>query len=98
MEFTHDTNNCKFTIPDRPTVKQQLSWYSAAMWRDPAETLARYWEGAKQLIQKWESADLPDFKVDLESVSNPTQANIVIWAALRVKHHMDELEDLPKNS
>jgi len=95
VEFNRD--DCKFVIPDRPTVRQQLRYFSAASGRDPSMTMERFWEGARQLIEKWECAKLPDQSVDLDALTDPSQTDLIIWAALQVKRFMDDLEDVPKN-
>jgi hypothetical protein len=96
MEFTRD--DCKFTVPDHPTVRQQLRYFSAATGRDPAEKMQRFWDGAIQLIERWECVKLPDFKVDLDTLTDPLQTDIVIWVAFQVKLFMDRLDEVPKNS
>lgn len=96
MEFKR--NDCTFTIPDRPTVRQQLAWFSAAGGRDPNDVYDRYWEGAKQLIQEWQCEAISDFKISLDEISNPTQTNIILWAGIEVWRFMNKLEDIPKNS
>lgn len=96
MEFKRD--DCTFTIPDRPTVRQQLAWFGAAGGRDPSDVYDRYWEGAKQLIQTWQCDALPDYKVSLDEISNPSQASVILWAGVAVWRFMNELEDIPKNS
>jgi len=96
MEFTRD--DCKFTIPDRPTVRQQLRYFSAATGRDPSQKMERFWDGAAALIETWESKVIPDFKTaDLDTLTEPSETGIIIWVALEVKMFMDALEDVPKN-
>lgn len=93
MEFKRD--ECTFTIPDRPTVEQQLHYYSAP---GDENTLLRFWEMAKALIQTWECSVLPDFKTDLSTLDSPTVTSVIIWAGIEVKKYMSELDDIPKNS
>ena len=98
MEFASQEFGVKFTVPDRPTVRQQLAWFGAAAGRDPSDLFVRYWEGAKTLIQSWECAALPDYKVELDNISDPTQTNVIVWVAIQVRNHISAMEDLPKNS
>lgn len=97
MEFANKELGVKFTVPDRPTVRQQLAWLGAAAGRNPEDLFDRYWAGAKALIQSWECEALPDYKVELDAISNPTQTSVIVWVALEVRNHMNALEDLPKN-
>lgn len=96
MEFSND--KVKFTIPDRPTVRQQMRWFGAVSGGDKNETYIRYWEAAKTLVQTWESETIPDYKIDIDTEANPTQTHNLIWAGLQVLEFMNNLEDIPKNS
>ena len=95
MEFKRE--DCTFTIPDRPNVRQQMRYFSAAATVTPELRMERFWAGAVQLIEKWECEVIPDYKVDIDSLTDPSQATIMIWAGMKVKEHMDNLEDMPKN-
>jgi len=94
MKFERE--NCTFTVPDRPTVRQQLAWFSAASGKDPEDTMARYWEGAKQLIESWD-CEILNLDDDIDQLTNPSQTTVIIWAGLQVMAHMNKLEDIPKN-
>ena len=95
MEFKRE--NCTFTIPDEPNVKQQLRWLACVSGVEEDERLVRFWNGAKILIQTWESADMPDYKVDLEKVNSRAIRELVSWAGLEVLTFMNALEETPKN-
>jgi hypothetical protein len=95
MEFKNE--DCTFTIPDRPTVKQQLKWFGAAMGYNKEDTWIRNWEGAKQLIQTWQCDILPDYQIDLDTITDPSQREIVIFVGLETVKFMNLLEDIPKN-
>lgn len=94
MDFTNELHKCKFTIPDRPSVRQQLAYYSA-MERD---TFLRFWNGARALIEKWDCELLPDVNADLEKETNPSIAHMAIWVGIEVSKYMSALDDIPKNS
>lgn len=96
MEFK--TEQYTYTIPDRPTVRQQLMYSGLCAERADEELILKHWEGAKLLIQTWSSTILPDYKVDLDKVSDPSQASIISAIGLEVRQFMNALEDLPKNS
>lgn len=92
MEFKRE--DCTFTVPDRPTVREQLAYYSAAAG---SNTLLRYWIGAQALIGSWKSTILPDYKADVNTLSDPSQTTLIIWAGLEVMKFMNALDDIPKN-
>lgn len=92
MEFNKP--DYKFTVPDRPTVRQQLEYFSAGAGLPMA---LRHWEGAKTLIQSWECEKLPDHKVDLDTISDPAATTIIIAAGADVVRFMNSLDEVPKN-
>lgn len=94
MEFKND--DACFTVPDRPTVRQQLAYFSACTGVDPDKHLERMWNGAKTLIRDWD-CKLFKIDVDLETVDDPKVADIILWAAISVKAHMNKLSEIPKN-
>jgi hypothetical protein len=97
MRFEKDDKKCVLEVPDRPTVRQQMIYMGKASGLADGTYPLRFWEGAKTLILLWECEAFPDYTVDLDSVSDPTVSDILIWAGLRVWEHMANLEDLPKN-
>ena len=96
MKFERE--GCTFEVPDRPTVRQQLEYFSATAGTAGNQMLVRFWMGAREVITNWECEALPDIKVDLDDLTDPTQTDIIIWAGLQVKTHFNSLEDLPPNS
>ncbi len=98
MDFERDKPQCKFSIPDRPTVRQQLEYFSKTIAFSDEDLLLRYWRGAVALIQDWSCEIMPDYKADLDTLDNPEQTQVIIWAGVQVRDHMNELENLPKNS
>jgi len=96
MEFKRD--DCTFSISDSLTVRQQLAWFSASSGRERNDSLIRYWEGAKQLIVKWDCPLMPDYKkIDLDLLTDPRQTSIIIWVGIQVMMYIDKLEEIPKN-
>jgi len=96
-EFVCKVPECKFTVPTRPTVRQQMEYFSACAGAREEKLLTRFWEGAKVLVIDWNCEILPDYKKDTDDMDNPAQAELITWAALQVKAHMDSLENIPKN-
>jgi len=96
----HERTNpdAAFDLPDKITVRQQLAYFGAAIsTQDNADWLLRYWNGARQIILNWQCEIMPNLDFDPDDVTDPQVTNIIIWAALQVKQHMDALEELPKN-
>lgn len=97
MQFERETPKVRFVIPDRPTARQQLAYYSATAGVIDREYLERLWVGARTLITEWES-DVCQLDTNLDEVTNPSIVDVMLWAALQVKGHINKLEDLPPNS
>ena len=99
MEFTKEKPDCTFALPDKITVRQQLAYFSASSSVDQAQFLERSWEGAKAIIipQSWKCAIMPDINADLDDLTDPAVADVILWAGMRVREHMNGLEALPKN-
>ena len=92
-----EREDCKFSIPARPTVRQQMEYFSATAGAVGSQMLYRYWAGALTLIQSWNCEGMPNQKVNLDEISNPDQTAVIVWAALQVKSYMDTLENVSKN-
>lgn len=99
MEFTKEKPDCKFSVPDKPTVRQMLEYFSASAGVEQNKFLERAWEGAKTLIIRgsWKCEVLPEVDADLDTLTNPSAADVILWAGMRVREYMDELDRLPKN-
>jgi hypothetical protein len=94
-EFENDLLKCKFKVPDHPTVRQQLAWYSELGFTQPSRE--QYWNAAKAILYDWECEALPDPQVNLDSIENPNQTLIIMWTGSQVLVYMDALNNLPKN-
>lgn len=96
-EFERENPACKFSVPVRPTVRQQMEYFSATAGAIGSQLIARYWLGARVLITDWNCEALPGADADLDKIDNPEQTEILIWAAMKVKTFMDSLENISKN-
>ena len=97
MEFKLD--NTRFTVPDRPTVRQQLAYRAAIATASTHDTYERHWEGVKLLVQEWESdvIERPS-RFSMDASDDPRAADVIFWACNAVAGHMNRLEILEKNS
>lgn len=97
MEFKRDEPvKVRFTIPDRPTVRQQMAYYSEASGTIRPH-LERLWLGTRAIILEWE-CDLFKHDVNLDEVDNPEIMSIMLWAAIQVRDHLNKMSEVPKNS
>jgi hypothetical protein len=98
MEYKNEKLSARFVIPDVITVRQQLAYISTTAYTNVADRLEGSWRAAKELITEWHCDLMPDIDVKLETISNPKVSDVVIWASLTVKNHINALDDIPKNS
>ena len=97
-EFTNADFGAKFRVPDRPTVRQQLAYFSEAGMARGKEMFERLWLGALALAEGWECELLPDPKANLDELTDPKIVQLLLWAGLVVEAHMNRLEEVPKAS
>ena len=96
MNYEKDGN--KFSIPDRPTVRQQMRYFSTVQWADNPQRMELHWEAARELITEWYSERLPVLEeIDIDALSDPSDLNVLVWAGAQVAVYMTRLEDVPKN-
>lgn len=98
MKYENEKLGCSFVVPDRPTVRQQLAYWSAmrAGEVDEPQTVLS-WGAAVPLLEDWTCAAIPDPQTSLDEMSNPSQALIVVWVGNTVFAHFQGLADVPKN-
>jgi hypothetical protein len=97
MKCENEKLGCSFSVPDRPTVRQQLAYFSLIEKAEGQAKREQYWTAAQALISDWKAEDLPDPSISLDEMSNPSQTLIILWAGAAVFGHMNTLDDLPKN-
>lgn len=96
MKYTHGETT--FTVPDNPTIRQQLAYDSAIQLDNGGTpTFERLWLAFKTLVQDWKS-DVIALDVDINEVSNPEAAALIEYAGLMAWRQMLELKQVPKNS
>lgn len=97
-EFKDEGLGLRFTIPDKPTIRQQLMFRDAILEARGKVNQIRMWEGALPLIDEWECAELeaPEL-LDLDKETNPKMANIITFVAGNVAGHMTGIGAVSKN-
>jgi hypothetical protein len=100
MEFIREDKKARIVVPDHPTVRQQLAYFStAAVGFVTGIDFVSFWRGACEIRQDWDCELIPDMdKLDMDKVTDPKITDIVAWAGSKVREHMRSLEELPKNS
>lgn len=99
-KFENDELGVRFTLPDNPTVGQQLRYRGRvfATGYFTEDVYLRMWLGFLGLYSDWESESVPDPKaVDLETETDPAVADVVQWVGNVTARHMNTLEAVPKN-
>lgn len=95
--FRNDEANASFQVRERPTVRQQLAYIGKVTSTPDGMLFLRWWNGALDLIEKWECDIFPDHKTDLDKVTNPKVTSLLIWAGLQVQNLMGGLDEIEKN-
>ena len=95
----YKTEGLRFTVPANPTVRQQLQYVGAAAFASGNEFVIRLWSGALALILEWECELVPDPKAfDMDKETSAKAADLITWATMRVREHMNALDATEKNS
>lgn len=97
MEYRNEKLGARFVVPDKITVRQQLAYFSEITSAASNNHIEKLWVGARSLITEWECPDFADMDMDLNKVDNPKVTDVIMWAALEVKKHINNLEAVPKN-
>ena len=97
--FENEELGLRFTVPEHPTVRQQLQWRASTGSGEIDDIYLRLWRGVRKLIGEWECEAVPDpAALNIDEVTNPTVTRIVAWACEQTNLHMTGLEDVPGNS
>jgi hypothetical protein len=112
MEFVHEETGTKLTLPERPTVYQQLMYSSALFDYKDENVFWRNWLCAQFLIENWESEIIPErtevFKerlpgeegesgIFLTEETDSRVTDVLIWAGNRAAIHIATLGKITKN-
>ena len=94
--FENKELGASFDVPDSLTVRQQLAYTSEATHSKSAELWECYWRAALVVMQNWQCDLLPEVNVDLDKVTNPKVARLMLWVGSEVYVHINALGDVPK--
>lgn len=94
--FDRTGPDAHFALPARPTVKQQLEYFSRYAATRSLPLYLRLWDSAQAVISEWVSESLPDPKVDLTTITDPNAGLVIMWAGNVVLEYMNDLNALPK--
>lgn len=97
MQFNRENPvKVSFSVPDRPTVRQQMAYFSETTGVVNRAHLERLWFGARSMITEWQ-CELFEKDIDLDKVDDPRITEIILWAAVQVKTHLNSVTETPKN-
>jgi hypothetical protein len=99
-EYANEMLGLTFTLPEQLTVREQLTFRERLfLSADDTDMYSRYWDAALPLVEDWQCEIVPDPQaVDLDAETDRRVADIVNWFANTVAGHMNEMDDVPKNS
>lgn len=97
-EFKNESLGLSFTLPDKPTVRQQMTYMSEAAFAFGKQRFEQYWLGAVAIVQDWKCDLVPDpARLNLDEATDPRVADIVMWVGWEVKEYITRLDNVPKN-
>lgn len=110
-EYVNEDLGVRFTMPDAPTVGQQLKYrgrvFAAGQFTD--DVYSRYWQGLLAVVDEWTGTEkngkgyeacklIPDpQKLDFEKETSIRVADVVQWAGNTAARHMLSLEEVDPN-
>ena len=94
--FDRAEPDAHFALPARPTVKQQLEYFSRYADTRGDPLYLRLWHSAAILISEWQCSVMPDLKTDLNKITDAEATTVIMWAGNSVLQYMNELQALPK--
>jgi hypothetical protein len=97
-KFENEKLGVSFSLPEKPTVRQQLAYFSEAGLARGQEFFERLWLGACSIIQDWQCPTFPDANIDISTISDPNVTEVILWASMEVRGYMNALDNIPKNS
>lgn len=112
MEFKNKELGLRFTVPDRPTIKQQLDYRGWIFTLREGGIFWRQWKAAGSLIEEWKCEAIPDYEhlyetketsseekdaIFLDTDTNPQITDIIMWVGAEVAMFVVGLEAIPKN-
>lgn len=97
MEYKNEKLSARFVVPDKITVRQQFAYLSETVKHNDGNSIESTWNGARLLISEWECPVFPSIDTSLEEVTDPKITDVIFWAAMEVRKHINNLESVPKN-
>jgi len=102
MRYKNEELSCSFDLPDVVTVRRKLAYDDEAHRLANGSTFERLWLGARVLIENWDCPHLA-LDTDLDTLDARSEAGklaerVLRWVGLVAFDHVNELDDLPKNS
>lgn len=88
----------KFALPDKLTVREQLTFRERVFLLGEQDTYSRYWGGIIPLLEDWQCELIPEpEEIDLDTETNVKIANIINWVANTAAGHFTSLDESDPN-
>lgn len=95
--FERTNPDCKFSLPEKITVRMQMRYASTAARYSSPDLWERLWYGARDLIVDWNCPIFPDKDASLDDLTDVQVTNVLVWVSNEVMKYIDSLEAVPKN-
>jgi hypothetical protein len=97
-EYANERLGVSFTLPDAPTVRQQLAFRSEMFLSAGGRMYERMWEAAQSMLSDWECERMPNPRaVDLDEETDAKIADIIFFVGNTVAEHLADIGAVPKN-
>jgi hypothetical protein len=98
-EYENKELGVKFSLPESLTVREQLGFRERVFVSSEEDIYSRYWDGVVPLLKGWQCKLAPDpAEIDLDTETRKVVADIVHWSSNMAALHMNDLDEVPKNS
>lgn len=96
-EYKNEELGVRFTMPDKPTVRQMLRYRSVLPAREGRATLYEdLWYAIGEMAGGWE-CEVVKPGDDLDKIDDARAADVIAWVIATGANHMNRVGTVPKN-
>lgn len=96
-KFTDERFGLEFTVPDKPSILQVLTYDSKHIELLDQPELLALWEMAKTIIDDWKCDALPDPEIDILKLDDLHLIRLIEFVGMKVSGWRFGLDEVPKN-